>query len=166
MREGANTGGAHPATTEDVDVVVVGAGVTGLIAARRLQAAGKSVVVLEARDRVGGRLLTDDVDGVRLEVGGQWVSPDQSALLHLLDELGLDTYPRYREGASVYVGLDGERRTFIGDAFPVPATTVAEVDRLTTELNRLAAEMDPLEPWPTQTPLLSTPPPSPSGCHG
>ena len=137
----------HGQTTEDVDVVVVGAGVTGLTAARRLHAAGKRVVVLEARERVGGRLLTDDVDGVRLEVGGQWVSPDQSALLHLLDELGLETYPRHRDGASVYVGLDGERRTFTGEAFPVNATTAAEVDRLTAELDRLAAGMDPLQPW-------------------
>jgi putrescine oxidase len=131
----------------EVDVVVVGAGVTGLTAARRLQRSGLSVAVLEARDRVGGRLLTDDVDGVRLEVGGQWVSPDQTALLQVLDDLGLETYPRFREGASVYVGLDGVRRTFTGDAFPVPETTAAEVDRITAELDRLASGMDPLEPW-------------------
>lgn len=136
-----------PTATAEVDVVVVGAGVTGLTAARRLHAAGKRVAVLEARERVGGRLLTKDVDGVRLEVGGQWVSPDQTALLSLLDELGLATYPRHRRGASVYIGLDGERRTFTGDAFPVSEKTAAEVDRLTAELNRLSAMMDPLEPW-------------------
>jgi putrescine oxidase len=132
---------------EMVDVVVVGAGVTGLTAARRLRDAGLSVRVLEARDRVGGRLLTDDVDGVRLEVGGQWVSPDQTALLAVLDELDLATYPRHREGESVYLGRDGVRRTFTGDAFPVPARTAAEVERLTAELDRLAAGMDPLRPW-------------------
>lgn len=132
---------------EDVDVVVVGAGATGLTAATRLREAGRSVVVLEARDRVGGRLLTDDVDGVRLEVGGQWVSPDQSALLAMLDELGLKTYERYRAGESVYVGRDGVRRTFTGEAFPVSERTAAEVDRITAELDRLAALMDPLEPW-------------------
>ncbi|WP_457206972.1 flavin monoamine oxidase family protein [Nocardioides sp. P5_C9_2] len=131
----------------DVDVVVIGAGVTGLTAARRLREAGRTVLVLEARDRVGGRLLTDDVDGVRLEVGGQWVSPDQTALLAVLHELDLATYPRHREGESVYVGLDGVRRTFTGDAFPVPAATAAEVDRLTAELDRLAEDMDPLQPW-------------------
>ena len=135
------------ATTGTVDVVVVGAGVTGLTAATRLRDNGLDVVVLEARDRVGGRLLTDDVDGVRLEVGGQWVSPDQTALLAMLDELGLDTYPRYREGASVYIGLDGARSTFTGAAFPVPDETAAEIDRLTATLDRLAAGMDPLEPW-------------------
>ena len=130
-----------------VDVVVIGAGVAGLTAACRLRAAGRSVRVLEARDRVGGRLLTDDVDGARLEVGGQWVSPDQTALLAMLDDLGLATYPRHREGESVYVGRDGVRRTFSGDAFPVPAGTAAEVDRITAELDRLAQAMDPLAPW-------------------
>lgn len=131
----------------DVDVVVVGAGVTGLTVANRLHAAGKSVLVLEARDRVGGRLLTEDVEGVRLEVGGQWVSPDQTALLALIDELGLEMYSRYRAGESVYIGADGVRRTFAGEQFPVSASTEAEMARLTKELDRLAGEMDPLAPW-------------------
>ncbi|MEU4157980.1 NAD(P)/FAD-dependent oxidoreductase [Actinoplanes sp. NPDC026670] len=131
----------------DFDVVVVGAGVTGLTVANRLHAAGRRVLVLEARDRVGGRLLTEDVDGVRLEVGGQWVSPDQSALLALIDELNLEMYSRYRAGDSVYIGRDGVRRTFEGEKFPVSETTAAEVERLVKELDRLAAMMDPLSPW-------------------
>ena len=48
---------------ERVDVVIVGAGPTGLTAARTLTAVGRSVVVLEARDRVGGRTWTDRIDG-------------------------------------------------------------------------------------------------------
>lgn len=130
-----------------VDVVVVGAGVTGLTAATRLTEAGHDVVVLEARDRIGGRLWTDTIDGVRLELGGQWVSPDQSALLETLDELGLETFSRYREGESVYVGRDGVRRTFAGSAFPVSEHTEAEVERLTVLLDKLAGQMDPLKPW-------------------
>ncbi|WP_370882655.1 flavin monoamine oxidase family protein [Kineosporia succinea] len=129
------------------DVVVVGAGVTGLTAATRLRRAGQNVVVLEARDRIGGRLWTDEVDGVRLELGGQWVSPDQTALLETLDELGLETFARYREGESVYVGRDGVRRTFAGASFPVSAHTESEVDRLTGILDKLTAQMDPLHPW-------------------
>ena len=86
------------------DVVMIGAGPSGLTAARELKRAGLSVAVLEARDRVGGRTWTDTVDGAMLEIGGQWVSPDQTALLALLEELGLETYSRYREGESIYVG--------------------------------------------------------------
>ena len=131
----------------DRDVVIVGAGPSGLTAARQLKKAGLSVAVLEARDRVGGRTWTDTVDGAMLEIGGQWVSPDQTGLLGLLDELGLQTYSRYRDGESVYIGADGKRTLYTGDTFPVSETTAVEMDKLTALLDSLAAEMDPEEPW-------------------
>ncbi|GAA2225097.1 FAD-dependent oxidoreductase [Herbiconiux moechotypicola] len=129
------------------DVVIVGAGATGLTAAHRLQQAGKSVLVLEARDRIGGRLWTDHIDGQLYEIGGQWVSPDQTALIDMLDELGLDTYSRYREGESVYVSPDGTAHRFTGDIFPAGATTEAELERLIGVLDGLVAEIDPAAPW-------------------
>ena len=92
------------------DVVIVGAGAAGTTAANELRKAGLSVAVLEARDRVGGRLWTDVIDGAMLEIGGQWVSPDQDALIETIAELGLETYSRYREGDIVYVGPDGDAR--------------------------------------------------------
>lgn len=131
----------------DRDVVIVGAGPAGLTAARALKEAGLSVAVLEARDRVGGRTWTDTIDGAMLEIGGQWVSPDQTELLALLDELGLETYSRYREGKSVYIGADGKRTLYTGDTFPVSETTAAEMDKLTALLDSLAAEIGPSEPW-------------------
>ena len=129
------------------DVVVVGAGVTGLTAATRLAAAGRSVVVLEARERIGGRLWTDVVDGQMREIGGQWVSPDQTALLETLDELGLETYRRYRDGESLYVTRDGELRRFTGDIFPAGERTEQEITRLIGVLDGLTAEVDPAAPW-------------------
>ncbi|UVJ39658.1 NAD(P)/FAD-dependent oxidoreductase [Arthrobacter sp. CJ23] len=131
----------------DRDVVIVGAGPSGLTAARELKKAGLSVAVLEARGRVGGRTWTDTIDGAMLEIGGQWVSPDQTALMELLGELGLDMYSRYRDGESVYIGADGTRTRYTGDSFPVSDTTKAEMDKLIAILDGLAAEIGPTEPW-------------------
>ncbi|WP_309067820.1 NAD(P)/FAD-dependent oxidoreductase [Microbacterium sp.] len=129
------------------DVVIVGAGPAGLTAATRLQAAGLSVAVLEARDRVGGRTWSDDIEGATLEIGGQWVSPDQEALLETLDDLGLETFERYREGDSVYISKDGRHTRFTGDIFPVAPETEAELVRLIEKLDALVAELDPDRPW-------------------
>lgn len=129
------------------DVVIVGAGATGLTAAAALQRARLSVIVLEARDRVGGRLWTNHIDGQLYEIGGQWVSPDQTALLETLDELGLDTYERYRAGDSVYVGPDGVAKRFTGDIFPAGPETEAEIARLIDLLDELVAQTDPAAPW-------------------
>ena len=129
------------------DVVIIGAGPSGLSAARALKAAGRTVAVLEARDRVGGRTWTDTIDGAMLEIGGQWISPDQTALAALVEELGLETFERYRSGESVYIGPDGSRRTYTGEMFPVGAETEKEMLRLIDLLDGLAAETDPAAPW-------------------
>ncbi|GAA4191850.1 NAD(P)/FAD-dependent oxidoreductase [Microbacterium oryzae] len=129
------------------DVVIVGAGAAGTTAANELKKAGLSVAVLEARDRVGGRLWTDVVDGATLEIGGQWVSPDQDALKETIAELGLETYSRYREGESVYIGPDGELTRFTGEIFPVAPATEKIMVELIEKLDRMTAEIDPAHPW-------------------
>lgn len=135
--------------TIEKDVVVIGAGVTGLIAANRLVAEGHTVAVLEARDRVGGRTWTNDIEGVTLEIGGQWVSPDQTALLETLVELGLETYDRYREGSSVYIDQHGSRTEYTGDIFPLPEATATEIERLVAVVDEYVAKVDPDRPWET-----------------
>ncbi len=134
-------------TTIDRDVVIIGAGASGLTAATALKKAGFRVAVLEARDRVGGRLLTDHIEGAMLEVGGQWVSADQHALIETLAELGLETYPRYRAGRNVYINGAGVVSRFDGDIFPVPAPTEAQILGLIDKLDALVAEIDPDCPW-------------------
>lgn len=129
------------------DVVIIGAGASGLTAATDLRKAGLTVAVLEARDRVGGRLWTRDIEGAMLEIGGQWVSPDQEALIETLDELGLETFSRYREGDSLYIGPNGEKTHFTGEIFPVDEATAAEMERLIVILDDLAAEVGAEEPW-------------------
>ncbi len=129
------------------DVVIIGAGAAGLTAANDLRKAGLSVAVLEARDRVGGRLWTDVIEGAMLEIGGQWVSPDQEALIETVGELGLETYSRYREGDSVYVGPDGTTRRFTGEMFPVAPETERVIAEITERLDAMVAEIDPDRPW-------------------
>lgn len=129
------------------DVVVIGAGAAGLTAANTLRAAGLSVAVLEARDRVGGRLWTDQIDGAMFEIGGQWVSPDQDALIETVAELGLETFSRYREGDSVYIGPDGVAHRFTGEMFPVAPETERVIAEITERLDAMVAEIDPDRPW-------------------
>ena len=129
------------------DVLIVGAGAAGLTAANDLRKAGLSVAVLEARDRVGGRLWTDVIEGAMLELGGQWVSPDQDALIDTVAELGLETFSRYREGDSVYVGPDGTASRFTGEMFPVSAETEQVIAEITERLDAMVAEIDPDRPW-------------------
>lgn len=129
------------------DVVIVGAGPSGLTAALELGKAGKSVAVLEARDRVGGRTWTDTMDGHTIEIGGQWISPDQTALYSLAGELGIETFERYKEGKSVFIGADGTRTVYEGEDFPVSEHTVAEINKLIAKMDELAATVDPDHPW-------------------
>lgn len=133
--------------TLDRDVVIVGAGPSGLTAAYELGKAGVSVAVLEARDRVGGRTWTDTMGGATIEIGGQWISPDQTALYALVEELGLDTFERYKDGASVYIAADGTRTVYTGDDLPLGDETNAEINRLIAEIDQLTAEIDPDAPW-------------------
>ncbi|MBK7538953.1 MAG: FAD-dependent oxidoreductase [Myxococcales bacterium] len=103
-----------PASSLAADVVVVGAGLSGLVCARALAAGGASVVVLEARERVGGRLLSGQVAGSVVDLGGQWLSSGQDRLLALTQELGLSTFAQVRAPAPLLLeeraGALGELR--------------------------------------------------------
>ncbi len=130
------------------DVVIVGAGLAGLIAARRLGAAGRSVIVLEARERVGGRLLNHTLsDGSPLELGGQWISPIQTRVWALAGELGLETFPTYETGTHVAI-IDCERKRWEGDVgFGLDEEDLAEALRLLEELEGQAAQVPAHAPW-------------------
>ena len=127
------------------DVLVLGAGLAGLSAARDLARGGADVLVLEARDRVGGRVEQVDLpDGRRVQLGGELTGAFQTAYLGLAEELGLTIEPSYvvEEGESSSVLAEGVRR---GD-WLTPAER-AEADRLEAEFCALARTVDPDDPW-------------------
>ena len=90
----------------DPDVVVIGAGLSGLTAARELARSGLDALVLEARDRPGGRTQVTDVEGVPVDLGGEWVDEAHEEIRTLIGDLGLKVYPseRRKENARWYVG--------------------------------------------------------------
>lgn len=132
---------------QELDVAVIGAGLAGLVAARRLRAAGRSVLLLEARDRVGGRMLNAEIDdGEVVEIGGQWVGPGQDRVLALADELGAERFPTFEQGSSV-LELGGRRKTYRGTIPRLGPLVLADIAIGRFRLERLAAKLDPDAPW-------------------
>jgi monoamine oxidase len=130
-----------------VDVVVVGAGLSGLVAARRVARSGRSVLLVEARRRVGGRLLNHKLsDGTVIEAGGAFVGPTQSHILALADELNVPTFKEYNTGKSVYVSSTLGRSEYSGTVPPDP-TILVDAALLLQKLNSYAASMPVDAPW-------------------
>lgn len=129
------------------DVCVVGAGLAGLSAARRLVERGVRVAVLEARDRVGGRTYTVEERGTRVDLGGQWIGPTQTRMEELAEELGIATFPTHTRGETVL--LVGPRRsTYRGEIPSMAPHRLAVLQATISRIERLARRVgaDP-EPW-------------------
>jgi monoamine oxidase len=134
----------------DCDVVVVGAGLAGLTAARELAGAGLDVQVLEARDRVGGRTLNHSV-GERpedvVELGGQWVGPTQLEVMALAEDLGLATHPTHNEGKNLFEAKLGKVKKYSGTIPMLGPLVMADYGRADLRLKRLIKKVSPEAPW-------------------
>ena len=112
----------------EADVAVIGGGLAGLVAARELVAGGVAPVVLEARERVGGRTLNEDLgDGKVVEIGGQWLGPTQDRLAALAAELGVETYPTYIDGENL-LELGGSLRRYSGTIPRLNPASLVEIE--------------------------------------
>lgn len=139
--QGAEAQGTAPTRA---DVIIVGAGLAGLTAARELVKKGKSVIVLEARDRVGGRTLAQATrSGEMLDVGGQWIGPGQERVRALVDEFGLMTYQQPHTGTKL-IKIDGKLRRYEGDIPALPLLAKLDLGRMFSQLNKMA-ESIPLD---------------------
>jgi monoamine oxidase len=118
----------------EADVAVVGAGLSGLVAARLLAENGVRPLVLEARGRVGGRLLNEEIgDGKVVEVGGQWIGPTQERISALAAELGVATFPTYDEGRHL-IEMSGRRASYGGSLTDTRIGLVRDLSRVISPL--------------------------------
>lgn len=138
---------AVPVSSVEVDVVVIGAGLAGLTAATGVRKAGHSVVVLEARDRVGGRNYDVEVaDGVVVELGGEWTGPGQTRVQALAEKLGIALFPAYAQGKNLYY-RQGRLSTYSGDIPPADVNSLLEVEQIINTLNEMAKSVPVTAPW-------------------
>jgi monoamine oxidase len=129
------------------DVLVVGAGLAGLAAARDLVAGGCSVLVLEARDRVGGRIVNHDIgDGKIVEMGGQYAGPTQDRLYALAAGLNVETFRTYDTGKKV-LHFNGKRGTYGGDIPRISPLVLADIGQAQARLEALARKVPTDAPW-------------------
>jgi monoamine oxidase len=146
-----STAPASSSIPKKADVVVVGAGLAGLSAARAIAAAGHSVIVLEARERVGGRTWNRPITGgAYIDAGAEFVGPTQDRIKALAKAVGVETFPTYNTGSNVY-WKDGKRETYAatgptGVAPPDPAF-LPDLLQVVQRLNTMAQQINVEAPW-------------------
>ncbi len=132
--------------TRAADVVVVGAGFAGMCAARELRRKGRKVALLDARDRIGGRVKAGTIAGQTVDLGGQWVGAGHERLRALLSEHRIATVDQYLEGRSL-VELNGRRYWGDGDDVSLGKPSDAAMARAYERIRTLAAGVPLEDPW-------------------
>jgi len=130
----------------DADVLVVGGGLAGVRAAAKLKAGGASVLVLEARDRLGGRTYTRSLGGGAFDFGGQFIGPGQPRMYQLIQELGLKTFGTHVFGRRI-IELRGKIRTYSGTIPPLGPITLLHLHRALARSGRWSKSIPTADPW-------------------
>ncbi len=129
------------------DVIVIGAGYSGLMATLHLKNSGKKVLLLEARDRVGGRVYTQKIeDNQYVDLGGAWVGPGQNYFYDLINKTGNSTFKTYDEGKST-LWYDDKVKHYKGLIPPLPIGALISLDFAIKKINKLSKTIDLEKPW-------------------
>jgi monoamine oxidase len=129
------------------DVLVVGAGLAGLTAAKKIHDSGRNVLVLEARNRVGGHTFDIPIgDGAVVEMGGEWTGPGQSNLQALASQLGVKSFESYSNGNNLYY-RKGDLLKYGGDIPPAEPGALVQLEQVIVDLNEITKGFPGNEPW-------------------
>lgn len=129
------------------DVIIIGAGLAGLVAARQLRETGKRVKVVEARDRVGGRTLSQTLGRDTIDLGGQWVGPDQKKILQLAGELGVKRFPQYHQGQKLLEDRDHVVKAYHDLTQAMSVVSQLETLSMVRTFDRYGADLASDKPW-------------------
>jgi monoamine oxidase len=139
----------HKKRMRSFDVVIVGAGLAGLVAARNLRRAGRKVLVMEARNRVGGRCFSQSIGKGASDVanlGATFVGPTQTHIIALAKEMGIGIFPTYNTGKNVLF-FNGKRDTYTGAIPPIDVAALVEAQVAITKLDDMSKQVPLDEPW-------------------
>ncbi|GAB4004665.1 FAD-dependent oxidoreductase [Spirosoma migulaei] len=140
--------------TPPYDVIIIGAGYAGLTATHELRKAEKNVLLLEARERVGGRVWTKRFDdGSYVDLGGAWVGPTQDRLYALAREFSVETFRTFDEGKSTQF-FRGQVKRYKGLIPPLPIGALLSLDAAIKKMNKLSKTVNLAEPWKTPNAAL------------
>ncbi len=132
---------------EKVKVIIVGAGFAGLTAAKLLHEQKISFILLEARERIGGRVYSKTTEEFgHIELGGQWVGHSQNELYSLLKEYDLNLFPTYNTGKNT-VCINNKIKHYSGLIPKIDIPSLINIDYLIKDLNKKATQIDLTEPW-------------------
>eukprot|EP01100_Stratorugosa_tubuloviscum_P007461 TRINITY_DN3105_c0_g1_i3.p1 TRINITY_DN3105_c0_g1~~TRINITY_DN3105_c0_g1_i3.p1 ORF type:complete len:198 (+),score=83.99 TRINITY_DN3105_c0_g1_i3:59-652(+) len=136
-----------PKQNKNIDIIIIGGGISGLSAAKYLRQSGlNNLIVLEARDRVGGRTFSVEENGVVTDLGGAYVGPTQNRIERIANELDLQSYEVYSQGKTILLS-QGKRSTFSGIIPSLSTFALLDVNRVLLMSEEIIQTINASEPW-------------------